>query len=391
MVGEIDFSDFSLPDLDESDLDERVTSDFNVALRSQTCDSPGFEPAVIYTCLNPNDNDNPYIIVNDGFDAVAFRKSGTAYSMTGVPTADADGIDWDCDGTIEESVTGNINLSRSLLRVPYPDGQYCQDDDADGVFDEDCVDWEDWSGWSDTEILKGREDWSLIPAGRDRVVVSSASGNPSTAYRALICDGQCDDHAAVSLTGAGFQVDSHDHATAVGLEIPSNVVMLPNFELCDGLDNDGDLQVDEGCPDRDGDGVINAFDNCPDQANADQRDSDNDYIGNACATPVVTDLRLEVNPKGVDLLWRAPATENKGYNVYVTDASGKTSLSTILAGDTTFLRFTEPAFGYSIYEVRPVGPNGIEGTGMRVTLGEPPPETVDSTHLLPAWLMLLLD
>ena len=38
-------------------------------------------------------------------------------------------------------------------------------------------------------------------------------------------------------------------------------------------------------PDRDGDGVFDELDNCPENANPDQRDSDFDGIGDACASP----------------------------------------------------------------------------------------------------------
>lgn len=52
-------------------------------------------------------------------------------------------------------------------------------------------------------------------------------------------------------------------------------------EVCDGLDNNGNGQVDEGY-DQDGDGVADCFDNCPAVANANQTDSDHDGVGDAC-------------------------------------------------------------------------------------------------------------
>lgn len=52
-------------------------------------------------------------------------------------------------------------------------------------------------------------------------------------------------------------------------------------EVCDGLDNDNNAQIDEGY-DTDSDMIADCFDNCPDDANASQVDVDGDGIGDAC-------------------------------------------------------------------------------------------------------------
>jgi streptogramin lyase len=71
--------------------------------------------------------------------------------------------------------------------------------------------------------------------------------------------------------------------------------LTPVPEVCDGVDNDCNGDVDDGFPDvdedgladcvdpdADNDGLINEEDNCPDVANLDQLDTDQDTEGDAC-------------------------------------------------------------------------------------------------------------
>jgi syndecan 4 len=75
--------------------------------------------------------------------------------------------------------------------------------------------------------------------------------------------------------GDGYKVSQGDCNDIDSLIYPGAV------ELLDGVDNDCDGEVDEGC-DLDGDGIINSEDNCPENANTNQEDSDGNGIGDVC-------------------------------------------------------------------------------------------------------------
>lgn len=53
-------------------------------------------------------------------------------------------------------------------------------------------------------------------------------------------------------------------------------------ELCNGVDEDCDLILDNGAPDADLDGLCDLLDNCEDTSNPGQEDGDVDGIGDAC-------------------------------------------------------------------------------------------------------------
>ncbi|HWQ99509.1 MAG TPA: putative metal-binding motif-containing protein [Candidatus Methylomirabilis sp.] len=87
-------------------------------------------------------------------------------------------------------------------------------------------------------------------------------------------------------------------------------------ELCDGLDNDCDLQTDEGCSgpptgDTDGDGIPNASDNCWSVPNPTQSNLDGDALGDACDMDAdndgslfgsdCNDLNAAVHPGAIEL------------------------------------------------------------------------------------------
>ncbi len=137
----------------------------------------------------------------------------------GAPPAVKDfSIDWNCNGKIDEGLV-SANINNES---------------------------------SVSEILEGREDWSRL-----HYKIPEYNINDPIDYTILDAQGY-------------FHED-----------IPYEQMNI-TLEACNGADDNGNGQIDEGCLDSDGDGAVDGIDNCPSTPNADQKDSDKNFRGDVC-------------------------------------------------------------------------------------------------------------
>lgn len=157
------------------------------------------------------------------------------------------------------------------------------DDDCDGALDEDYAPRSTTCGvgacasTGTTSCASGVERDSCRPGPPLGTTDPTCDGVDDD------CDARTDEEFPVQATACGVGACASTGATAcvAGTVVDSCTPGDPSPELCDGIDNDCDGQVDE-IDDTDEDGAGNCSDNCPYVWNPDQADGDGNGTGDAC-------------------------------------------------------------------------------------------------------------
>ncbi len=252
-----------------------------------------------------------------------------------VPAAETcDGLDNDCDGAVDEeieptpcTVENEFGSCAGIQTCAGEEGLVCdaivpeaeecdaEDNDCDGEVDEgfddtdedgqaDCVDPDD----DDDGVLDEADNCPTVPNVGQADLDEDGLGDA--------CDPDDDDDGVpdetdncpklpnpgqgdIDVDGLGDLCDEDKDGDGTNNTwdcAPENPAIHPGAtEVCDGIDNNCNLFVDEGFPDTDGDGVADCSeadddndgvpdpdDNCPTIANEDQSDVDGDGFGDVC-------------------------------------------------------------------------------------------------------------
>ena len=232
-------------------------------------------------------------------------------------TAEAcDGQDNDCDNDVDEGFADTDGDGVADCLESDKDGDTIPDiqDNCPGTFNPGQ---EDYDFDNDGDLCDADDDNDLSPDTADCAPLDEAVF-PSAEE---LCDGKdnnCNfiaDEGFIDTDSDGWKdcIDEDDDEDGVSDEADcaplDPAIHLGALEICDGVDNDCDNDVDEGHPDlnqdgiadcmdddMDGDGINNDQDNCPAVANPQQENADQDSLGDVCDD----DKDGDSIPNGVD-------------------------------------------------------------------------------------------
>jgi hypothetical protein len=348
-----DFQSGTLPSLNEAALFESFSPLGYTLPRNVQCATadPAFVPVFHYGCTDSMGQ--KWIVLSDGSRTLGRVREGSDWQFTGLPVH-ATGVDWNCNGTIQTgTVSQNIN------------GDGGENAFGDGGL-ETLTSPDDWRGlpygpgsgcWivrdSSEAIRRVMPDAYRNAIGRSDCRIAPAAGMSALNAEASLLPEQ------PSAAGAPLNVYPPEPIEETDISLPP----IPNLEQCNGVNDDGDDQIDEGCLDTDSDGIADAMDSCPQTSNPDQADANANYLGDACERPTLSALTLTPAPGNNALAWSGTTTDVLGYNVY-RQCEGEDTPA--LLGEafptTTAQSYTDATAGTAKcqYIVRVINRNGVE-------------------------------
>jgi hypothetical protein len=368
-----DYQSGTLPSLNEAALFESSSLGYTLP-RNVQCDTadPAFVPAFHYGCTDGLGQ--KWIVLSDGTRTLGRVREGSEWQFTGLP-AHGPGVDWNCNGSIQAGALSH-NINGDGVENAFGDG-------------------------SAGDTLTSPDDWTGLPYGPGsgcwiaRDTSAAIAAVMPAAYRAAIGGSDCRLASATDMGMREFASEAsllpeqraaagaparpaahgghggHDHGAAADVYPPGphqhdtqvSLPALPNLEQCNGVNDDGDDQIDEGCLDMDSDGIADAMDSCPGTPNPDQADANANGLGDACERPTLTSLALTLAPGNNALAWSGTTADVLGYAVY-RQCEGEASPA--LLGEafptTTAQAYTDATAGSAKcqYVVRVLNRDGVE-------------------------------